>query len=100
MLKRLDHLEVVTADLTDAVSIYERNFSFKVIRSVAGNGASIRICDSEIRLVSGEPAAEIIANSGEGMFALWLEATDVDSVAEALRKSGIDPGPKIGRAHV
>ena len=93
MLKRLDHLEVVTGDLSDAVSIYERNFGFKVIRSVDGNGASIRIGDSEVRLVSGEPAAEIIANSGEGMFALWLEAADVDSVAEALRKSGIDPGP-------
>ncbi|HEY2483675.1 MAG TPA: VOC family protein [Candidatus Binataceae bacterium] len=92
MIKRLDHLEVVTADLTDAVSIYERNFDFKVIRSVDGNGASVRIGDSEILLVSGNPAAEIIANSGEGMFALWLEAADVESVAAALRKSGIDPG--------
>ena len=93
MLKRLDHLEVVTADLNDAVSIYQKNFDFKVIRSLDGDGASFRIGDSEVRLVSGEPAAEIIANSGEGMFALWLEAADVESVAQALRKSGIDPGP-------
>ena len=93
MLKRLDHLEVVTADLNDAVSIYEKNFDFKVTRSLDDNGALIRIGDSEIRLVSGQPAAEIIANSGEGMFALWLEAADVESVAQALRKSGIDPGP-------
>ena len=39
MLKRLDHLEVVTADLTDAVSTYERNFNFKVIRSADTNAA-------------------------------------------------------------
>jgi len=93
MLKRLDHLEVVTADLNDAVSIYEKNFDFKVTWSLDGDGASIRIGDSEVRLVSGQPAAEIIANSGEGMFALWLEAADVESVAQALRESGIDPGP-------
>ena len=92
MLKRLDHLEVVTADLTDAVSTYERNFNFKVIRSADGNAASIRVGDSEIRLLSGASAADAIAQTGEGMFALWLEAADVESVAAALRKSGIDPG--------
>jgi len=92
MLKRLDHLEVVTADLADAVSIYERNFDFKVIRSGDGNAVSIRIGDSEIRLLSGAPTAEAIAQTGEGMFALWLEAADVESVGAALCKSGIDPG--------
>jgi len=92
MLKRLDHLEVVTADLTDAVSTYERNFNFKVIRSADGSAASIRVGDSEIRLLSGAPTAEAIAQIGDGMFALWLEAADVESVAAALRKSGIDPG--------
>ena len=92
MLKRLDHLEVVTADLTDAVSTYERNFNFKVIRSADGSAASIRVGDSEIRLLSGAPTAEAIAQTGEGMFALWLEAADVESVGAALRKSGIDPG--------
>jgi len=92
MLKRLDHLEVVTADLTDAVSTYERNFSFKVIRSADGDAASIRVGDSEIRLLSGASAADAIAQTGEGMFALWLEAADVESVGAALRKSGIDPG--------
>ena len=92
MLKRLDHLEVVTADLANAVAIYERNFGFKVIRSVDGQGASLRIGDSEIHLLSGALAAEAIAKTGEGMFALWLEAADVESVAAELRKSGIDPG--------
>ena len=93
MLKRLDHLEVATADLADAAAVYERNFDFKVTRSADGTAASIQIGDSEIRLMSGDQTAEIIANSGEGMFALWFEATDVESVAAALRKTGIDPGP-------
>jgi len=92
MLTRFDHLEVVTADLADAVSIYERNFDFKVLRSADGNTASIRIGDSEIRLLSGVLAADAITKAGEGMFALWLEAADVESVAAALRKDGIDPG--------
>jgi predicted enzyme related to lactoylglutathione lyase len=92
MLKRLDHLEVATADLTDAVSIYQRNFDFKVVRSVDGNGASVRIGDSEIRLLSGPLAQQAIEKAGEGMIALWLEAADVESVAAALRKSGIEPG--------
>ena len=92
MLKRLDNLEIVTADLADAASIYERNFDFKVTRSADGSAASIRVGDSEIRLLSGAPTAEAIAQTGEGMFALWLEAADVESVGAALRKSGIDPG--------
>jgi predicted enzyme related to lactoylglutathione lyase len=92
MLKRLDHLEVATADLADAVSIYERNFDFKVTRAADGNSASVRIGDSEIRLLSGALAAEAMGKAGEGMFALWLEAADVESIAAALRKSGIDPG--------
>lgn len=93
MLKRLDHLEVATADLADAAAVYQRNFDFKVVRSADGTAAAIQIGDSEIRLISGDQTAEIIANSGEGMFSLWLEAADVESVAAALRKSGIDPGP-------
>ena len=91
-LKRLDHLDVATSDLVDAVSIYEKNFGFKVSRAADGQTASLRIGDSDIRLVSGAQAAQAIASSGEGMFALWLEADDVDAVAAALRKSGIDPG--------
>jgi len=91
-LKRLDHLDVATSDLADAALIYEKNFGFKVTRAVDGQTASIRIGDSDIRLVSGPQAAQAIASSGEGMFALWLEAEDVDAVAAALRKSGLDAG--------
>ncbi len=92
MLKRMDHLDVATTDLADAASVYEKNFGFKVTRSSDGTTASMRIGDSEIRLAGGDVVAQTIANSGEGMFGLWLEADDVESVASALRKSGIEPG--------
>jgi len=91
-LKRLDHLDVATSDLADAASIYEKNFGFKVTRGADGQTASLRIGDSEIRLVAGAQAAQAIASSGDGMFALWLEAEDVDTVAAALRKAGIEAG--------
>lgn len=91
-LKRLDHLDIATADLSDAATIYENNFGFKVTRSADNSTATVRIGDSEIRLAAGASVAETIAKSGEGMFGLWLEADNLDAVADALRKSGIDPG--------
>jgi hypothetical protein len=92
-LKRLDRLDVATADLADAERIYRSNFGFEVTRASDGVAASVRVGNSEIRLVAGEQAQQVIAKSGEGMFALWLEADDVDQVALALRKDGIEPGP-------
>jgi predicted enzyme related to lactoylglutathione lyase len=87
MIKRLDHLDVATSDLNDAVSIYEKNFGFKVTRS--GEHASVKIGGAEIRLASGASAAGAIKANGEGMFALWLEAADLDQVIAALKKAGI-----------
>jgi predicted enzyme related to lactoylglutathione lyase len=92
-LKRLDRLEVATADLADAERIYRSNFGFAVTRTSGGSTASVRVGNSEIRLVAGEPAEQVMAKSGEGMFALWLEADDVDQVVQALRKDGIEAGP-------
>jgi predicted enzyme related to lactoylglutathione lyase len=90
MIKRLDRLEVATTDLTDAASIYERNFGFKVSRS--GEHASVTIGGAEIRLASGASAADAIKVNGEGMFGLWLEADDLDQVVAALKKAGLATG--------
>jgi predicted enzyme related to lactoylglutathione lyase len=90
MIKRLDRLEVATSDLNDAASIYEKNFGFKVTRS--GEHASVTIGGAEIRLASGATAADALKANGEGMFALWLEADDVDQVAASLKQAGIATG--------
>jgi len=90
MIKRLDRLDVATSDLNDAASIYERNFGFKVTRS--GEHASVTIGGAEIRLASGASAADAIKANGEGMFALWLEAYDLDQVVASLNKAGIAAG--------
>ncbi len=91
-MKRLDRLDIATTDLADAASIYEKNFGFAVSRDADGNLATVKVGDAEIRLAAGEKVAAQIAASGEGMYALWLEAEDLDVVAAALRKAGIDPG--------
>jgi predicted enzyme related to lactoylglutathione lyase len=91
-MKRLDCLEIATTDLADAASIYEKNFGFAVSREAAGHIATVKVGDAEIRLAAGESVAAQLAANGEGMYALWLEAEDLDAVAAALRKAGIDPG--------
>jgi predicted enzyme related to lactoylglutathione lyase len=91
-MKRLDRLDVATTDLADAASIYEKNFGFAVSRDTAGNLATVKVGDAEIRLAAGESVSAQISANGEGMYALWLEAEDLDAVAAALRKAGIAPG--------
>jgi predicted enzyme related to lactoylglutathione lyase len=93
MIKRLDRLDVATSDLADAAAAYERNFGFAIRRTPGTDDAAIAIGDVEIRLRSGPAAAEMIAASGEGLAALWLEAEDVDKVADALQKGGMAFNP-------
>ncbi len=90
MLKRLDTLEVATSDLSDAASIYEKNFGFQVKRE--GDAATVKVGGAEIKLRTGEVAAAAMTANGESMMGLWLEADDVDRVAAALKKAGIDAG--------
>ena len=93
MSKRFDRLDIATADLADATRLYENNFGFTVRREGSSDDATIKIGDAEIRLRSGAPAAELIAATGEGLAAIWLEADDVDTVAAALRKTGVAFAP-------
>jgi predicted enzyme related to lactoylglutathione lyase len=92
-IKRLDRLDVATADLADAVSVYRKNFGFDVQPASDGASASVRVGGAEIKLAAGAAVKDLIAKTGEGMFALWLEAEDVDQVAAAMRKNGVEPGP-------
>jgi hypothetical protein len=88
VIKRLDTLEVATADLADASSIYQKNFGFAVARSADGKSASVKVGRAEIRLVAGAP----IDSSSEGIVGLWLEAEDVDQVVADFRLAGLDAG--------
>ena len=90
MIKRFDRIDVATIDLNDAASIYEKNFGFKVTRSA--ESTSVSIGGAEIRLTSGASAADALKANGEGMFAIWLEADDLDQVAASLKKAGIASG--------
>ncbi len=82
-IRRLDRLDVSTADLNDAVSVYRRNFELAVELAPRSNSAAVSIGDAQISLVPATSPAE-----GEGMSGLWLEADDVDAVCAALSKSG------------
>jgi hypothetical protein len=93
MIKRFDRLDVATTDLGAASAVYEQNFGFSVRTGDDGEHATIAIGDAQIRLQSGAPIAELIASSGEGLAAIWLEADDVASVAEALRRAAVDFAP-------
>jgi len=84
MIKRLDRLDVATSDLTDAAEVYERNFGFSVRREPGSDEAIVAVGGSEIRLRAGAAVAEMIAAAGEGLAALWLEADDLQLVAEAF----------------
>jgi hypothetical protein len=93
MLKRLDTLEVAVTDLADGASIYAKNFGFAVTTSADGKSASVKVGDAEIRLASTGAAAAAIAATGEGMFALWLEADDVEQVIASFALAGLNAGP-------
>lgn len=91
LLKRFDTLEVATADLADAVKAYQQNFGFELKPGSTSESATLKVGGAEIRLVGGAAAAASIALNGEGLAGLWLEAEDVEQVAAALRKAGIEP---------
>ena len=85
-IKRLDRLDVSTADLNDAVAVYRRNFDLGVTVAAGGKSAAVSIGDAEISLV---PAA----GDAEGMSGVWLEAEDVEAVVAALSKAGYNFQP-------
>ncbi len=94
MIKRLERLEVATSDLKDATETYKRNFGFEVSKATGDDAAAVILIGSaEIRLLSGATAARTLADQGEGMAALWLEAEDVDQVADALGRAGVGHSP-------
>ncbi len=93
MIKRFERLEIAAGDLDDAARVYQSNFGFTVRRPAGSDEAVIAIGDAEIRLRAGAEVAPRIAANGEGMIAVWLEADDVDTVAAALDRAGLERRP-------
>ncbi|HLW71799.1 MAG TPA: VOC family protein [Candidatus Binataceae bacterium] len=93
MIKRFDRLDVATSDLAAASLAYEQNFGFSVLAGDGGESATIAIGDAQIRLQTGASVAELLASSGEGLAAIWLEADDVAIVADALRRAAVEFAP-------
>lgn len=81
-IKRLDQLDVNTADLKDAIATYQRNFGLEVTAGTGGNSALVKIGDALIGLI---PAVQADA---EGMIGVWLEAENVEALSDALAKAG------------
>lgn len=94
IVKRFDRLDVTTSDLAGAVSTYQRNFGFQLKAAPEGNGATLKVGDAEIRLIGVDTTAQATV-AGEGLAAVWLEAYDVEQVAQALRLAGIEPQPVV-----
>jgi hypothetical protein len=93
MIKRFDRLDIATADLADAVGIYQKNFDFVVRRTTESEEAIIELNGAQIRIQTGAAVADLIASSGEGLAALWLEAEDVEKVAEKLKAANVAVSP-------
>ena len=93
MIKRFDRLDIATSDLADSVSIYEKNFDFIVRPEVDSEEATIQLGDTQLRLRTGAAVADQLASSGEGLAAIWLEADDVQKVAEELQVANIAVSP-------
>ncbi len=93
MIKRFDRLDIATLDLANAVSIYERNFDFKVQSDGNSEEALIQLGDAQIRLRSGAAVADLISSSGEGLAAIWLETDDIDKVTDTLKNANIAVSP-------
>lgn len=93
--RRLDRLDVTVADPAHASADYQRNFGLK-LRAAEGGGVILALGDAEIRLLARETGASgpsLTAGGAEGMAALWLEADDVEQVAEALARAGFKSAP-------
>jgi hypothetical protein len=93
MIKRFARLDVATADLAESVSTYQKNFEFTVQPTNNSNEAIIDVGGAQIRLRTGAAAADMVSPSGEGLAAVWLEADDVEQVAETLRRANVVTSP-------
>jgi hypothetical protein len=92
-IKRFARLDIATADIAEAVAAYQRNFDFTVQCTGDSDEATIELGNAQIRVKTGAAVADVISSSGEGLTAIWLEAEDVEKVAERLTGACIEVSP-------
>jgi hypothetical protein len=83
LVRKLERLEVAAVAPEAAAATYQRNFGFR-IRNAGPGDAIVEVGDAEIRLHA--------AGTGrEGLTALRLVTDDLERLADALRRAGIEP---------
>lgn len=109
MLKRLDHIGIVVADLQQALVPYEtlgiKASHVQTLASKPVTVAFLPLGDAEIELLQPNAGASNIADflkeKGPGLHHLCFEVTDLDSALRSLRQSGLkllDEVPRPGAA--
>jgi methylmalonyl-CoA/ethylmalonyl-CoA epimerase len=98
LTKKIDHVAIVVKDVDAAVGTFSRHFGFPVESGGAAaepgtRRARLRIGDATLDLLgpagATSPAAQFLADRGEGMYQLVLEVDDVAAAADQLRARGI-----------
>ncbi len=101
-IKRIDHVSVVTGDLSDRIQFYKDLFAMEVVdrfETPEGGfkGVAMSIPGSPTRWEILEPLGDdsflrqFLAGRGPGMHHVTYEVEDADKAAAALRAYGIEP---------
>ena len=89
MIKKLEQIDVATADPDETLRVYRRNFA---LDPVGGKPAIDRV-----QLELGGVAIRLVRTEVDGeadvMKALWLETTDAEKTLAALSQAGVGCGP-------
>ena len=103
--KRIDHIEIVTADPERAVRFYTDVLGFKVRSRVAvpGGGPQLVYLDlggTTVELITyaqTAPAPAVAAGMRLGYSMMALEVEDMQRALDALKKHGVEAvwGPKV-----
>ena len=99
LAKKIDHVAIAVKDLDAAVKTFTSNFGFPVERTgevprLGIRSAFLTVGDAALEVFqptsAGNPAAQFIAERGEGLYALSLEVASMATAAKMLAKKGIE----------
>jgi hypothetical protein len=93
MIKRLSGLDLAVSDLHAAIAVLQRNFGLKLCRITSDTEAELTIGEAGIRLIAKPQTSTPPTSVREGMVGLWLEAQDVEALAESLARAGVKRSP-------